>query len=91
VTFDRRVVAQPWDDWSLDVDDINWLALDSSHSMLTVPRGVVLELKCLTAVPRWLSSVVHSVGLVRSRYSKYCKGIERLFARDTLLGVLNQT
>jgi len=59
--------------------------------MLTVPTGVVLELKCLTAVPRWLSQVVQSVGLVRARYSKYCKGIERHFARDTLLGVLNQT
>jgi hypothetical protein len=91
VTFDRRVVAQPWNDWSLDVDEVNWVALDSSHSMLTVPRGVVLELKCLTAVPRWLSNVVHSVGLVRDRYSKYCKGVERHFARDTLLGVLNQS
>jgi len=59
--------------------------------MLSMPRGVVLELKCLTAVPRWLTNVVESVGLVRNRYSKYCKGIERHFARDTLLGVLNQT
>ena len=91
VTFDRRVGCQPWGDWALDVDEVNWLALDSSHSMLTVPNGVVLELKCLTAVPRWLSNVVHSVGLVRARYSKYCKGVERHFARDTLLGVLNQT
>jgi len=91
VTFDRRIVCQPWSDWSLDVDGAQWLALDGSHSMLTVPTGVVLELKCLTAVPRWLSQVVQSVGLVRARYSKYCKGIERHFARDTLLGVLNQT
>jgi len=91
VTFDRRVACQVWRDWSFEVDDVNWLALDSSRSMLTVPRGVVLELKCLTAVPRWLSNVVHSVGLVRASYSKYCKGVERLFARDTLLGVLNQT
>jgi hypothetical protein len=91
VTFDRRIVCQPYQDWSLEVDDVSWLALDSSRSMLTIPCGVVLELKCLTAVPRWLSNVVHSVGLARASYSKYCKGVERLFARDTLLGVLNQT
>jgi hypothetical protein len=91
VTFDREVTAQPWSDWSFDVDEVNWLALDGAHSMLSMPRGVVLELKCLTAVPRWLTNVVESVGLVRNRYSKYCKGIERHFARDTLLGVLNQT
>jgi len=91
VTFDRRVVSQPWRDWSFDTDDVNWLALDSSRSMLSVPQGVVLELKCLTAVPRWLSNLVQDLDLVRARYSKYCKGIERHFARDTLLGLLNQT
>jgi hypothetical protein len=91
VTFDRRIVCQPWSDWTIDVDSAPWLALDGAHSMLTVPQGVVLELKCLTAVPRWLSNVVQGVGLVRAKYSKYCKGIERHFARDTLLGVLNQT
>ena len=91
VTFDRRITCQAWAEWSLDVDDANWLALDSARSTLSVPRAVVLELKCLTAVPRWLSSVVQDVGLVRVRYSKYCRGIERQFARDTLLGVLHQT
>ena len=58
--------------------------------MLSVPQGVVLELKCLSAVPRWLSNVTRNAGLRKARYSKYCKGIERLYARDTLLGVLNQ-
>jgi hypothetical protein len=91
VTFDRAVVAQSWSHWSFDVDEVNWLALDGANSMLMCPRGVVLELKCLTAVPRWLTSVVQSVGLVRARYSKYCKGIERHFGRDTLIGALNLT
>ncbi len=90
VTFDRRVVSQAWHAWSFDADDGNGLALDSSHSMLTVPRGVVLELKCLTAVPHWLSNLARDVGLVRARYSKYCRGIERNFACDALVGVLNQ-
>jgi hypothetical protein len=91
VTFDRRIVAQAWSDWSLDVDDVIWLALDGARSMLTRRDGVVLELKCLTAVPLWLTSVVQSLGLVRNRYSKFCKGIERHFGRDTLLTVVDKT
>jgi len=91
VTFDRCVVCQPSTEWSLDFDEHNWLALDSSRSMLTVPRGVVLELKCMTAVPRWLSNLTQLAELKRARYSKYCKGIERFFARDTLLGLLQNT
>jgi hypothetical protein len=90
VTFDRCVVCQPWEFWGLDCDERNWLALDSRRSMLTVPQGVVLELKCTTAVPRWLSNVARDMGLTRARYSKYCKGIERFWARDTLLGLLHQ-
>jgi len=91
VTLDRVVVCQPWDDWSLDADPRNWVALDSERSMWGVPNGVVLELKCLRAVPRWLSNLTRHAGLPRTRYSKYCKGVERLYARDTLFGALNQT
>ena len=91
----------PWDErstatieahgGSLDRIITGWIALDSTRSMLGVPHGVVLELKCLSAVPLWLSHVVGITGLRKIRYSKYCRGIERWFARDTLLGVLNQT
>jgi SPX domain protein involved in polyphosphate accumulation len=91
VTFDRQVVCQPWTDWSLDADPRNWVALDGERTMLGVPRGVVLELKCLRAVPRWLCNVTRNAGLQKIRYSKYCRGVERLYARDTLFGVLNQT
>ncbi len=91
VTFDRRIVCQAWSDWSLGADERQWLALDDCRSMGGVPEGVVLELKCLTAVPRWLGHVVHSVGLPRARYSKFCKSVDRLWASDTLLTVLHQT
>jgi len=91
VTFDRQVVCQPWADWSLDADERGWEPIDSASSMLRVPRGVVLELKCLSAVPRWLSNVTRSAGLAKARYSKYCKGVERFYARGTLFGLLNQT
>jgi hypothetical protein len=91
VTFDRRVVCQPWSDWSLQADERAWMALDDGGSMKSLRDGVVLELKCLTAVPRWLSGVVQSVGLVRARYSKYCKGIDRLLTGDISLDALTPT
>jgi hypothetical protein len=91
VTFDRRIACQPWREWTLDADPRGYLALDGRRAMMGIPEGVVLELKCLTAVPRWFANVAESAGLLRVSFSKYCKGIERHFARDTLLGVLNQT
>jgi len=91
VTIDRYVSCQPWDRWSLDADPRGWVALDGPRSMWGVPDGVVLELKCLSAVPRWLRNLPQQVGLPKTRYSKYCKSVERLYARDSLLGVLNQT
>lgn len=90
VTFDRRIVCQPWSEWCLDCDPSAWVSLDSSQFMRAVPRGVVLELKCLTAVPRWMSNLACSFGLKRTRYSKYCRGVERFWARDTLPLLLNQ-
>jgi hypothetical protein len=91
VTFDRRVVCQPWSDWSFEADENAWIALDGGASMKGLRDGVVLELKCLTAVPRWLSGVVQRVGLVRARYSKYCKGIDRLLTRETSIAGLTPT
>ena len=90
VTLDRRVACQPWSGWQLQGGDHGWLALDSSRTMKTVPAGVVLELKCTTAVPRWLSGLVQSLGLTRTRYSKYCQGIERTSGRDGLVSRLSE-
>jgi hypothetical protein len=86
VTFDREVVCRPCGDWSLDSDGRDWLPLDSPASMLGVRQGVVLELKCLQAVPRWLSRVAQEANLERARFSKYCRGIKRVWASDALQG-----
>jgi hypothetical protein len=91
VTFDRRIECQPWQDWSLDGDERNWTSLDDERSMGGVAQGVVVELKCLRAVPRWLSALARSFCLPKTRYSKYCKGIDCIRRRGDLLGVLGQT
>jgi len=48
-----------------------------------------VELKCTTAVPRWMSNLANTLAMSRTRYSKFCNGIERLWGRDTLLGALH--
>jgi hypothetical protein len=91
VTFDRRVECQPWSDWSLDADERSWIALDDEVSMAGVRRGVVLELKCLRAVPRWLSELTRALCLPKARYSKFCRGIDRVYGRGVSPCVLDQT
>lgn len=89
VTLDRRIVCQPWADWSLAADERNWLALDDARALAGVPNGIVLELKCLCAVPRWLGQLTRELGLRKVRYSKYCKGVVRVGGRGGPCGVLD--
>jgi hypothetical protein len=91
VTFDRRIVCQPWQDWSLAADERSWLALDDARSLAGVTAGVLLELKCPRAVPRWLAQLTRSLGLRKARYSKYCRGVVRVGGRGDLYGVLDQS
>ena len=91
VTFDRRIECQPWQDWSLDADDRNWTAIDDTRTMGGVAQGVVVELKCLRAVPRWLSALARDLCLPKARYSKFCRGIDRVYGRGALPGVFRQT
>lgn len=89
VTFDRRIVCQSWTDWSFADDERGFVALDDPRSMGGVRCGVLLELKCLRAVPRWLSALTRTLGLRKARYSKYCKGIDRLAGRGEVLDWLD--
>jgi hypothetical protein len=57
--------------------------------MKAVPEGVVLELKCQTAVPNWLIALPTVLGLQKASYSKFCTGTERLWGRDTLLSLVH--
>jgi hypothetical protein len=91
VTFDRRIECQAWQEWSLDGDERNWVSLDDERSMGGVARGVIVELKCLRAVPRWLSALARNLCLPKTRYSKYCKGIDCSRRHGELLGFLPQT
>ena len=89
VTFDYNICAQEWSEYAFAGNEHSWLSLDSRRVLRQVPEGVVVELKCTTAVPRWMSNLANSLAMSRTRYSKFCNGIERLWGRDTLLGTLH--
>lgn len=83
VTFDRHIVYQPWRSWSLLGRADGWQQTDSADFTGGVKRGVVLELKCTQAVPRWMISLIRRFNLQRIGYSKYCSGFDRLIAERT--------
>jgi hypothetical protein len=37
---------------------------------------MILELKCTTAVPLWMSDIVRRFNLVRTGFSKFCSTVE---------------
>lgn len=79
VTFDRVITCQPWSRWDLAGPPEAGLPLDGGAPVHRVPRAVVLELKCTQDVPRWMTALIGRLGLVRTGYSKYCAGVERVW------------
>ena len=74
VTFDRKIRAKRVDHWDLSGHPERWHAFDErwlSHQRLP---PVVLELKCETLVPRWISQLIRDHGLRRVSFSKYSLG-----------------
>lgn len=85
VTFDRAITCQPWSRWDFAGPRDAWLPLDAGPPVRLVPRPVVLELKATLDFPRWMTALVARLALVRTGYSKYCVGVERIWggsARD---------
>jgi hypothetical protein len=76
VTFDRHIQAKRAVDWSLVGGPDGWSAFD--HHWLPEQRisNVVLELKCHSAVPFWITDLVRRHMLKRRSFSKYSIGIQ---------------
>jgi hypothetical protein len=79
VTFDRRITCQPWPRWELAGAPGSWVPIDDGPSLRGVPRAALLELKCTLDFPRWMTALIGRLGLVRTGYSKYCTGVERIW------------
>lgn len=82
VTFDHRLVAAEPDGWAVPVldNEARWHPVDEPRRYGLNQSGVVLELKCTAAVPRWMTDLVHRFGLKRCGFSKYATCLEHVDA-----------
>jgi hypothetical protein len=78
VTFDRALSAHAPRGWDVLVDGPGWLPADTPDRFGLPISGVVLELKCTTGVPLWMSDLVRRFGLVRTGFSKFCTCADRV-------------
>jgi hypothetical protein len=75
VTFDRNIEFQQTEQWSLEGRHGVWSDLQR-HLVEEAPNPlVVMEIKTVASVPRWLIDVVHRHGLRRNSVSKYSLGV----------------
>jgi SPX domain protein involved in polyphosphate accumulation len=78
VTFDRRLLYQPFHRHDLRGDSRCWRSSDDAMTTRGTSRGVVLELKSTVDVPRWMVALIRRFDLARVGFSKYCSGVERV-------------
>lgn len=78
VTFDHHLCAARPTGWAVPIDG-DFAPIDRPHRFgWAADSGVVLELKCLTAVPLWFRDLIHRFELERTGFSKYGAAIEAL-------------
>lgn len=75
VTFDRRIEVQRASGWSLDPDSSRWSRFDDVWRPDLMDNSILLELKCQSSVPWWMTELVREFGLQRISFSKYSTGI----------------
>ena len=75
VTFDRQIVAQRTDDWSLEPDLDHWCLFDDWWRPGFSGKPVLLELKCHASMPGWMIELAKKNDLERVSFSKYSVGI----------------
>jgi hypothetical protein len=75
VCFDRGIGAQRTESWDLDPDPYGWCEFAHYWQPELANRSVVLELKCQSTIPPWLSDLVRRHSLNRTSFSKYSTGI----------------
>jgi hypothetical protein len=75
VTFDRHIEARRARGWELDAPSDGWCSFDEFRPLGQLGRSIVLELKCQSFVPWWITDLIRSHALKRTSISKYGIGI----------------
>ncbi len=81
VTFDRQIVGARVapDAWHFDADLRDFRGCDDPTGVRDNESLVIIELKFTAHVPRWMVSLIETLGLVRRSFSKYGRALESLF------------
>jgi hypothetical protein len=75
VTFDRRIEVQRTHDWALNAESNGWSSFDEFRRLDQRERTVVLELKCQSIIPWWITNLIRTHALKQQSFSKYGIGI----------------
>jgi len=78
VTFDRQIhgaLVTP-DAWHFDANIRDYRACDDPTGVRDVDSLAIIELKFTARVPRWMQSLVETLGLMRRSFSKYGRTLE---------------
>lgn len=88
VTFDRRIEAQRTASWTLDECVGDRVRFEDHWAREESHRSVVLELKCQSCIPWWMTDLIRKHSLERQSFSKYSIGIHLtgVAAGEDLLG-----
>ena len=84
VTFDSKMCFARFDPLRferLDSDDV-WEAGDDAVAFDRDDALSLIEVKFEQTTPRWLSSIIRDLGLVRRGFSKYATGVHRAFGAE---------
>lgn len=76
VTFDQQLCGRQANGWQVPMHEPGWLPIDSPARFGLPYSGVILELKCTTSVPLWMSDIVRRFNLLRTGFSKFCSTVE---------------
>lgn len=79
VTFDRHIQCQSLNNWDLLGDHRAWRPLDAPRAFGQSDSQYVMEIKFTDYPPDWLRDMVLHFGLERRGYSKYVRGVARLW------------
>lgn len=75
VTFDRNITAKRTDSWDLEPSSDEWSHFDEHWKRDDAERNVVLEIKCQSMIPWWVTDLIRAHELKRQSFSKYSVGI----------------
>jgi hypothetical protein len=77
VTFDFHLEGLPANGYAIPIsDEAGWQPFDVAERFGLPVSGVILELKCLTRVPLWMSDLVARFDLRALGFSKYSAALE---------------